>query len=113
MIWGAIMFDEIARFDPYELAESITAQAAELDRIRQAAELEAPALLAVVSNIALSAGRALENARELLDSNSDKETALFAIACAAGACTLISGLVEKPDDPYLRHMARPFVGGEK
>ncbi len=93
--------------DPYTVGEAIAAQVVQLAQVQDNAEPSA-----IIGNIANSARRVLEAGRKALEGG-DTDGALYAIACAHGACSLISGLSQSPDDEFLRLMAQPFAGGEQ
>jgi hypothetical protein len=97
------------KFDPVAIAEAITEQAATIAaQLTAAGEVTDQQTLTLCRNVATAAVRLLDCAADAVQQG-DKRTALFSLACAAGAARLVEGLVDDPGSEELRQISAPFA----
>lgn len=102
--------DQIKSMDPYTIAEALAAQTLRLAECIRSNQPTDASTAGTIRNISASAQHALVCARGALDQSSpDTETAMFLIACADGAVSLIGSLLAAPDDPFVQKMIEPFI----
>lgn len=98
----------VDNFDPYTIGEALASQVIRLALCIQDHQPTNPATADTVRNIAVSAQNALAAGGKCLQEG-EVEAALWALGVADGAMSLIVGLMDTPDDPFMQEMARPFV----
>lgn len=94
--------------NPHAVGTAFDAMAAKVADCVGTSQPSDPTVASTVQNIAKSTQAALAAGRRSL-MNGETETALYMLACADGAVSLINALLTDATNPVIKMLAAPFV----